>query len=146
MTSINPNNHQDRKSLLQNWLNKLSDYSLSDIAPASADASFRRYFRTTDENTGQAYIVMDAPPDKEDCTPFIRITKILRSAGVNAPEIIEQDLEQGFLLLTDLGDQPYLDHLNDRHVETLYSDAMASLIQMQNIRPEAMSELPAYDA
>ncbi len=88
---------------------------------------------------------MDAPPEKEDCEPFIRVTKTLLAAGVSAPEIIEQDLEQGFLLLTDLGDQPYLDHLNERHAETLYSDAVSSLIHMQNIKPEAMSELPTYD-
>lgn len=120
-------------------------YSFSDIVPASADASFRRYFRTADKNTGISYIVMDAPPEKEDCAPFIRVSKLLRGAGVNAPEIIEQDLAQGFLLLTDLGDQPYLEHLNERHADTLYSDAVSSLIHMQNIKPELMSELPIYD-
>ena len=120
-------------------------YSFSDVVPASADASFRRYFRTTDKNTSKTYVVMDAPPEKEDCAPFIRVTKLLRTAGVNAPEIIEQDLEQGFLLLTDLGDQPYLDHLNEKHAETLYSDAVSSLIHMQNIKAEAMDELPLYD-
>ena len=88
---------------------------------------------------------MDAPPEKEDCTPFIHISKMLRTAGVNAPEVIEQDLAQGFLLLTDLGDQPYLVHLNERHAETLYNDAVSALIHMQNIKAEAMSELPVYD-
>ena len=120
-------------------------YTFSDVVPASADASFRRYFRTADKNTGQTYVVMDAPPEKEDCEPFIRVSQLLRTAGVNAPEILEQDLEQGFLLLTDLGDQPYLNHLNERHAETLYSDAVSSLIHMQNIKPDAMSELPVYD-
>ena len=136
---------QDRKQLLQNWLNAIPAYSFSDVVPASADASFRRYFRTADKNTGQSYVVMDAPPEKEDCEPFIRVTKLLRTAGVNAPEIIKQDLNQGFLLLTDLGDQPYLDHLSEHHADTLYSDAVSSLIHMQNIKAEAMNELPVYD-
>ena len=141
---MNPSS-QDRKQILQNWLNAIPAYSFSDVVPASADASFRRYFRTADKNTGQSYIVMDAPPEKEDCEPFIRVTKLLRTAGVNAPEIIEQDLSQGFLLLTDLGDQPYLDHLSKHHADTLYSDAISSLIHMQNIKAEAMNELPVYN-
>ena len=141
---MNPS-QQDRKKLLQDWLYAMPAYAFSDVVPASADASFRRYFRTADKNTGQSYVVMDAPPEKEDCEPFIRVTKLLRTAGVNAPEIIEQDLEQGFLLLTDLGDQPYLDHLSEQHAETLYSDAVSSLIHMQNIKAEAMNELPLYD-
>ena len=136
---------QDRKQLLQDWLASLSAYQFSAIQPASADASFRRYFRTTDENTGQTYIVMDAPPEKEDCGPFVRVTKILRNAGINAPEIYAENTEQGFLLLADLGDQPYLNHLNDKHVETLYADAISALVRMQNIKADAMSELPAYD-
>ena len=145
MNHLSKNGDQDRKQLLQDWLHTISGYHFSDVLPASADASFRRYFRTADINTGKSYVVMDAPPEKEDCGPFIRVTKILRAAGVNAPEIIEQDLEQGFLLLTDLGDQPYLNHLTPQHAETLYSDAVSSLIHMQNIKAEAMSELPAYD-
>ncbi|MCK4704292.1 MAG: phosphotransferase, partial [Gammaproteobacteria bacterium] len=148
MNTINPNNHkpiQDRESQLQNWLASITAYEFSAILPASGDASFRLYFRTADKNSGQSYVVMDAPPEKEDCEPFIRIAKMLRSAGVTAPEIIEQNLAQGFLLLTDLGDQPYLNHLNERHAETLYSDAVSALIHMQNIKPELMSELPVYD-
>ena len=136
---------QSRKTRLQTWLNSLSGYAFSEVVPASADASFRRYFRAADKNSGKTYVIMDAPPEKEDCEPFIRIAKMLRSAGVNAPDILEQDLAQGFLLLTDLGDQPYLPHLNERHAETLYSDAISALIHMQNIKPEAMNELPLYD-
>ncbi|NOR51040.1 MAG: phosphotransferase, partial [Gammaproteobacteria bacterium] len=144
MNKLNPSD-QDRQQLLQDWLNALPGYSFSDVVSASADASFRRYFRSADKNSGKSYVIMDAPPEKEDCEPFIRIAKMLRSAGVNAPEIIEQDLSQGFLLLTDLGDQQYLSHLNERHAETLYSDAVSALIHMQNIKPEAMKELPVYD-
>ena len=145
MNPSSANNDLDRKQLLQDWLNALPGYAFSDVVSASADASFRRYFRSADKNSGKSYVIMDAPPEKEDCEPFIRIAKMLRSAGINAPEIIEQDLSQGFLLLTDLGDQQYLSHLNERHAETLYSDAVSTLIHMQNIKPEAMKELPVYD-
>ena len=148
MKSIHPKKCKTinkRELQLQNWLASFPDYEFSAILPASEDASFRRYFRSADKNTGKSYVIMDAPPDKEDCEPFIRIAKILRGAGVNAPEIIEQDLSQGFLLLSDLGDQQYLSHLNERHAETLYSDAVSALIHMQNIKPEAMKELPVYD-
>ncbi len=76
---------------------------------------------------------MDAPPDKEDCGPFIHITELLRNAGVHAPAILQMDLDRGFLLLEDLGDRPYLDHLDDAHSEQLYADALAALINMQSI-------------
>jgi len=141
-----PDSDQDRKTLLQEWLVSLPGYQFSAITPASADASFRRYFRSTDENTGQTYVVMDAPPDKEDCGPFMHISKILRNANINAPDILAQNTEQGFLLLTDLGDQPYLNHLNERHASTLYIDALSSLVRMQNIKDKSMANLPHYDA
>ncbi len=84
---------------------------------------------------------MDAPPDKEDCVPFIHVTQLLRNAGVNAPEILRQNLEQGFLLLGDLGESPYLDHLNDESADTLYTDAITALLRMQNIS----DNLPEYN-
>ena len=83
---------QERMSLLENWLDSITAHKLTDIRPASADASFRRYFRVTDSNTGKTLIVMDAPPEKEDCEPFIHITRLLRSVNVNAPDIITMDL------------------------------------------------------
>ncbi len=132
---------QNREKQLQNWLQSLPDYVVTDLQAASADASFRRYFRFTDANTLTSYIVMDAPPDKEDCTPFVHITELIRQAGVQAPQIFEQDLEQGFLLLSDLGDQPYLDHLSEAHADTLYSEAITALVRMQSIQ----DGLPAYD-
>ncbi|HET7394827.1 MAG TPA: phosphotransferase, partial [Gammaproteobacteria bacterium] len=80
------------------------------LTPASADASFRRYFRTATK--AGSVIVMDAPPPQEDCRPFIQVAELLRNAGVHAPEVLAQDLEQGFLLLTDLGTQTYLEILD----------------------------------
>jgi len=132
---------QERMSRLENWLDSIPAQTLADIRPASADASFRRYFRVTDRNTGKTLIVMDAPPDKEDCTPFIHITRLLRSVNVNAPDIITMDLEQGFLLLDDLGNRQYLDYLDDKSSDDLYSDALTALINMQRIQ----DHLPPYD-
>ena len=128
-------------SLLENWLDSISAHKLTDIRPASADASFRRYFRVTDSNTGKTLIVMDAPPEKEDCEPFIHITRLLRSVNVNAPDIITMDLEQGFLLMDDLGNRQYLDHLDESSSNDLYSDALMALVNMQRIQ----DHLPPYD-
>lgn len=128
-------------SRLENWLDSITAHKLTDIRPASADASFRRYFRVTDSNTGKTLIVMDAPPEKEDCEPYIHITRLLRSVNVNAPDIITMDLEQGFLLLDDLGNRQYLDHLDESSSDDLYSDALMALINMQRIQ----DHLPPYD-
>jgi aminoglycoside/choline kinase family phosphotransferase len=128
-------------SQLEDWLNSIPDEKLTNVRPASADASFRRYFRVSSENTGKTFIVMDAPPDKEDCRPFIHITGLLRSVNVNAPAIITMDLEKGFLLLDDLGDRQYLDYLDQQNSDRLYTDALESLVNMQRIE----DDLPPYD-
>ena len=128
-----------RLEQLKVWLND-SAIMYQDIAPASADASFRRYFRITDTNN--TYIVMDAPPDKEDCKPFIHIAKILFDFGLNVPQILQQDLEQGFLLLSDLGDTVFLSELNNNTVDEMYTSAMKSLLLLQKNKTP---DLPAYD-
>ena len=128
-----------RLEQLKVWLND-NKVTYQDIAPASADASFRRYFRITDAD--KTFIVMDAPPEKEDCAPFVKIAKLLLSYGLNVPEIIQQDLEQGFLLLSDLGNTVFLSKLNNNTVDDMYGSAMQSLLHMQkNEKPN----LPAYD-
>jgi aminoglycoside/choline kinase family phosphotransferase len=132
----------DRLNQLQRWLDNLCQDTYSDLRAASADASFRQYFRVSNTQDGKTYIVMDAPPGKEDCRPFIQVTDLIRSVGVNAPNIIAMDMAQGFLLLDDLGNRPYLDHLQADTAEKLYIDAIEALIKMQTI--DAM--LPAYDA
>lgn len=131
----------DRLTQLQQWLESVAENTYTDIQPASADASFRQYFRVLNSKQKRHYIVMDAPPDKEDCHPFIHVTELLRGVGVNAPEIFARDVSQGFLLLADLGNRPYLDELNQESAGALYSDAIDALIKMQTI--EAI--LPAYD-
>jgi aminoglycoside/choline kinase family phosphotransferase len=131
----------DRLTQLQTWLNKLAEDTYEDLRPASADASFRQYFRVTNRQDNKTYIVMDAPPDKEDCHPFVLVTDLIRGVDVNAPDIISIDIEQGFLLLDDLGDDPYLKHLDDTTADGLYTDAIDALVKMQSID----GLLPAYD-
>ena len=130
-----------RQQALQAWLQQAWPKPLQRLRPASADASFRRYFRVDEQGSGRSLIVMDAPPQHEDCRPFVHITELIRGVGVNAPEILAQDVEQGFLLLADLGNRTYLDHLPD-NADALYHDAIDALIRMQRIS----SDLPAYDS
>lgn len=118
-----------RLQQLDDWLNQvLPDQSFS-LAPASADASFRRYFRIT--LSGHSLIIMDAPPQQENCAPFIHAAKIFAAAGMHVPQVLETNLEQGFLLLSDLGDMTYLGALNDSTANDLYGDAIDALIRMQ---------------
>ena len=112
------------------------------LAPASADASFRRYFRVA-LTDGRSYIAMDAPPEEEDCRPFIRVARLLRDAGVHAPRIHAQDLEQGFLLLDDLGRVTYLEALNESNASLLMRDAITALVKWQLATRPGM--LPPYD-
>jgi len=111
------------------------------IAPASADASFRRYFRVT--LLRSTLIAMDAPPPQENCRPFVVVARLLRAAGVNAPEVLAEDLERGFLLLSDLGSTTYLAALGQDSAPRLYRDATTALIRMQVAAPA--DRLPAYD-
>lgn len=134
------NNADTRVDAITDWLRQMNIGSFSNIRPASADASFRRYFRVDDTLNKQTRIVMDAPPDKEDIAPFICITELLRNAGLHAPEILAEDRTQGFLLLSDLGNRTYLDHLT-LDADNLYKDAIDALLSMQQIK----AELPAYD-
>jgi len=115
-----------------------------ELVPASSDASFRRYFRIELEDGSR--IVMDAPPPQEDCRPFIHVAALLGQAGLNAPRVLADDLEAGFLLLDDLGNRTYLDMLNAETVERLYGDALGALNMMQTRVDIQSAELPVYDA
>ncbi|MDT3736740.1 MAG: phosphotransferase [Denitratisoma sp.] len=131
-----------RLELVHQWLAGLFPGRPHSIAPASADASFRRYFRVTFDD-GSSRIVMDAPPEHEDCRPFIHVAGLLRGAGVHAPEILAQDLDRGLLLLTDLGHATYLDALEESNADDLFRDAVDALVKWQLAsRP---NELPPYD-
>ena len=112
------------------------------IDVASADASFRSYWRVVDGTA--SWIVMDAPPAQEDVRPWLDIGARLRGAGLHAPEVLAVDLEQGFVLMEDLGIRTYLPELNEGSVDALYGDALEALLSMQrNVSP---AELPVFDA
>ena len=131
-----------RRAAVERWLARELRGAPFALTPASEDASFRRYWRAALED-GRSFVAMDAPPDKEDCRPFVRIAGMLAAAGVHAPQVIAQDLEQGFLLLTDLGTQTYLQVLNAGNAPQLFADATDALIRWQlATRP---GELPPYD-
>src|SRR2546429_9622480 len=112
-------------------------------APASDDASFRRYFRIRRGAAQASLVAMDAPPNKENCAPFVHVAHLFAAAGVHVPTIHAQDLEQGFLLLSDLGDTTYLDALDEHNAGRLYEDALAALLRIQ--RASRPGSLPDYD-
>jgi hypothetical protein len=112
------------------------------LAPASEDASFRRYWRARLAD-GRTFVAMDAPPDKEDCRPFVRVARMLAEAGVHAPQVLAQDLAQGFLLLTDLGTRTYLQALTADNAPQLFGDAIDALIRWQ--LATRAGGLPPYD-
>jgi N-acetylmuramate 1-kinase len=129
---------------LTQWVLEDLGFDGAAIAPASADASFRRYFRVTRDS--DTYIVMDAPPDKEDSGPFVKVARILGGMNLNVPIILARDMERGFLLLSDLGSLQYLDALpQDGAADRLYADALDSLRVMQIADAGISQDLPRYD-
>lgn len=131
-----------REEQLQVWLQQRLIGEDFTLAPASADASFRRYFRVA--LADRTLIVMDAPPQHENCAPFIHVAELFGAAGVHVPRVLAQDLAQGFLLLTDLGNTTYLSALNDSTAADLYSDATDALVRIQLASRPGV--LPDYDA
>ena len=136
---------------LRSWLaSALPDQAFT-LAPASADASFRRYFRISFADGNPSRIVMDAPPDKEDSRPWLQVAELFRSAGAHVPEVLTTDLERGFLLLSDLGSTTYLAALKGsgahadelQRAAKLYADALGSLAAIQCASRPGV--LPEYD-
>ncbi len=128
---------------LTHWVEQRLGEQGIQITAASSDASFRRYFRAT--TGGGSYIVMDAPPDKEDTGPYVHAAQRLFAIGLNVPEILERDNTQGFLLLTDLGIKTYLEQLTPQTVERLYGDALGALIVLQTGTYTDPNGFPDYD-
>lgn len=137
-----PNSDPRAHALLQ-WLTGDLDLQIKKIEPASSDASFRRYFRIY--HAGGCHIVMDAPPDRENIVPFVRNAALFAAAQIHVPEIFQQNLEQGFLLLEDFGSQSYLDGLRDDNVDRLYQKALDSLYRLQSRIELHDCGLPEYD-
>jgi aminoglycoside/choline kinase family phosphotransferase len=133
----------DRIRALDAWLRDALPGVSFRLEPASADASFRRYFRAFLDD-GTTRIAMDAPPEQEDSRPFVKVAALLREARLNAPEVLAQDLSQGFLLLTDLGTRLYLQALKEGDdADRLFGDATTALVQWQAASREGV--LPPYD-
>jgi len=133
-----------RLQALTRWLATLEQpqgLRLDSLRPASADASFRRYFRVDAADT--SHIVMDAPPPQEDVRPFVRVAQLFGACGVTVPEVLAQDEQQGFLLLTDLGSTTYLHCLTADNAHRLYVDAIDALVQIQSHSQPGV--LPEYD-
>ena len=137
MTTSDP-----RLAILTRWVGEELGHRLERISVASADASFRRYFRAHLAD-GHSLIVMDAPPPQEDVRPFIKIADLFGKTGVAVPVILAKDEDQGFLLLSDLGSTTYLSCLTPETASPLYMDAIDSLIQLQSHSQAGV--LPAYD-
>lgn len=134
----------NRLQALKNWMQTLSEakeYDLESLAPASSDASFRRYFRV--QGKAGTAILMDAPPPQEDIGPFLKVDRLMLEAGLNVPRILASDSSQGFILMTDLGRETYLDVLNETNAPELFDAATDALVRWQLASKEGV--LPAYD-
>src|SRR5438093_6091494 len=125
-----------RVALIGDWLARELRRPAARIEPASSDASFRRYFRVF--CSGATYVIMDAPPDKEDVRPYLKVTRLLESLGVHVPHVLEADVGKGLLLLEDLGVTQYLQRLNaGDDPDRLYGDALYALSEIQTRGMEA---------
>lgn len=137
----------ERFQQLTNWLAQLPNFQQGGYTtpePASNDASFRRYYRVWHQALNQSFIIMDAPPEHEDCRPFVNLAAKLHAMQLKVPEVLAQDLQQGFLLLTDLGSTQYLSVLNNQTVEPLYQDALGALAQLHRQGKKDAETLPVY--
>ena len=141
-----------RLDALSAWLERVLPAPMQSIAPASFDASFRRYFRVTlmqgvalpdSEARATTLIAMDAPPPHENCEPYVAVAGLLSKAGVHAPWVLAKDLARGFLLLSDLGTRTYLSALGEESAAALYRDATSALLRWQLASREGV--LPRYD-
>ena len=146
--------HDPRLSLIRTWLTRDLGWRVGSIKVASADASFRRYFRISRGDVDPAgwspraetLIVMDAPPGKEDIAPYLKVTALLEQAGVHVPHVHATDERRGFIVMEDLGDTQYLSLLRTgRGVDALYGDALTTLANIQVRGARAAQQLAPYD-
>jgi aminoglycoside/choline kinase family phosphotransferase len=137
-------NALDRFESLRRWLAETRPGAQYSLVPVSSDAGFRRYFRLQFEDASQPpLIAMDAPPEHENCAAFVRVAQLMRDAGLNVPQVHAQDLARGFLLLSDLGSQAYIDVLSESNADALFRDALGALVKWQLATRPAV--LPPYD-
>ena len=138
-------NHDHRYKDLENWLSNSIDKPIKAITPASTDASFRRYFRVfvNDQNT---CIAVDAPPEYEDSVKFVNIASMLAAMGIRVPKIITTNLQEGFLLIGDLGSETMLNalHQQETKAQEFYGEAIDILYKMQTKGSKHVDGLPLY--
>lgn len=140
---MHPASSNQRYAALSNWLSNELNLTINNLEYASDDASFRCYYRVT--HSGGQHIVMDAPPDKENTEPFLRVAGLLQQAAIHVPEIYQKNLSEGFLLLEDFGNDSFLDKLTPDTVDRLYQSAFDSLFRLQTQLPASQISLPYYD-
>ncbi len=133
---------QSRRNALNTWLRSCLSNEPFILLPLAGDASFRRYYRLTQATS--SYVVMDAPPPKEEIGPFVTLARHLRTLGLHTPAIVAQAPTAGFLLLEDLGDQVFLKTLTEENAERLYQRAMDTLLCLQQTPPPSL-KLPSFD-
>lgn len=139
-----PQTSLDARALAaRDWALRCLGLPDGEFGAASADASFRRYFRLTCLDGSASWVLMDAPPERENCEPFIRIAALLAQAGLNVPQVLHEDLAQGFLLLSDLGRQTYLHVIDEHNADALFEDAIEALVKLQLASKPGV--LPPYD-
>jgi len=137
-------NADQRLHGLEQWLAGLPGAPVRRVAPASVDASFRRYFRVHRDDGTQ--IAMDAPPEQEGLDTYLRVAELLAGTGLHVPQVLAVDAKQGYVLISDLGDLQYLEALNKgADPEPLYADAIDALLQMQAAGTRESGDLPLYD-
>lgn len=139
---MNTENTDQRLHAIQEWLTAVLPYHQFELTTASADASFRRYFRVQQEQS--TWIVMDAPPEHEDIASFVKVAEFLAQFDIHVPQLYAKDMDHGFLLLGDLGDTSYLSALNSGSADFLYHSAIDEIIKMQ-LATSTDIELPTYD-
>ncbi|SFV15705.1 aminoglycoside phosphotransferase family protein [Pseudoduganella namucuonensis] len=137
-----------RLILLKDWLRTLDLVDPASARPASADASFRRYFRVDvlpahQAELGATLVVMDAPPERENVPAFVKVDQLLADAGVSVPAIVARDVERGLLLLSDLGVSTYLQVLDPDNASTMYAEALEALVKIQKASQPGV--LPEFD-
>ncbi|MDX1633571.1 MAG: phosphotransferase [Marinobacter sp.] len=134
-----------RLNAVTDWVRQQPGFAHATLTPVAGDASFRRYFRASPDQGADA-VVMDAPPAHEDCRPFVAIARAWQREGISVPRVLAEDLDQGYLLLEDFGDDLMLARLDDDSADELYRHAMDELIRIQQSAPPADYPLPPYDA
>ena len=132
----------NRRALLTDWLQSETSFKDGELSIASADASFRRYFRL--KHKGKSYIVMDAPPDMEPSLPFVQIGEWMKESGINVPQIHQYDLDLGFMVLSDFGDFHFQDALENKDRESLYKLATSEIVNFQSILLNSEDKLPTF--